>query len=174
MVGVFLSLCIIYYKCLWHFMVNFFRGEKTLQWPNDELMMFDWGLLLFFSNHFFFQLKARGGKNSVIVRVLICGDALVFVKLERERKRDTEDFRGERVRERLRGCELVRKWYDIFFLSIVKCKHIRWGSDISYNTSNACPCSHNVSVETNLSSQARDRESLSFFVFSSVCTNTRT
>lgn len=173
MVGVFLSLCIIYYKCLWHFMVNFFRGEKTLQWPNDELMMFDWGLLLFFSNHFF-QLKARGGKNSVIVRVLICGDALVFVKLERqrERERDTEDFRGERVRERLRGCELVRKWYDIFFLSIVKCKHIRWGSDISYNTSNACPCSHNVSVETNLSSQARDRESLSFFVFSSVCTNT--
>lgn len=171
MVGVFLSLCIIYYKCLWHFMVNFFRGEKTLQWPNDELMMFDWGLLLFFSNHFF-QLKARGGKNSVIVRVLICGDALVFVKLERERKRDTEDFRGERVRERLRGCELVSKWYDIFFLSIVKCKHIRWGSDISYNTSNACPCSHNVSVETNLSSQARDRESLSFFVFSSVCTNT--
>lgn len=171
MVGVFLSLCIIYYKCLWHFMVNFFRGEKTLQWPNDELMMFDWGLLLFFSNHFF-QLKARGGKNSVIVRVLICGDALVFVKLERKRERDTEDFRGERVRERLRGCELVRKWYDIFFLSIVKCKHIRWGSDISYNTSNACPCSHNVSVETNLSSQARDRESLSFFVFSSVCTNT--
>lgn len=171
MVGVFLSLCIIYYKCLWHFMVNFFRGEKTLQWPNDELMMFDWGLLLFFSNHFF-QLKARGGKNSVIVRVLICGDALVFVKLERERKRDTEDFRSERVRERLRGCELVSKWYDIFFLSIVKCKHIRWGSDISYNTSNACPCSHNVSVETNLSSQARDRESLSFFVFSSVCTNT--
>lgn len=173
MVGVFLSLCIIYYKCLWHFMVNFFRGEKTLQWPNDELMMFDWGLLLFFSNHFF-QLKARGGKNSVIVRVLICGDALVFVKLERqrERERDTEDFRGERVRERLRGCELVSKWYDIFFLSIVKCKHIRWGSDISYNTSNACPCSHNVSVETNLSSQARDIESLSFFVFSSVCTNT--
>lgn len=171
MVGVFLSLCIIYYKCLWHFMVNFFRGEKTLQWPNDELMMFDWGLLLFFSNHFF-QLKARGGKNSVIVRVLICGDALVFVKLERERKRDTEDFRSERVRERLRGCELVSKWYDIFFLSIVKCKHIRWGSDISYNTSNACPCSHNVSVETNLSSQARDIESLSFFVFSSVCTNT--
>lgn len=108
------------------------------------------------------------------MRVLICGDALVFVKLEREREkeRDTEDFRGERVRERLRGCELVRKWYDIFFLSIVKCKHIRWGSDISYNTSNACPCSHNVSVETNLSSQARDRESLSFFVFSSVCTNT--
>lgn len=134
MVGVFLSLCIIYYKCLWHFMVNFFRGEKTLKWPNDELMMFDWGLLLFFSNHFF-QLKARGGKNSVIVRVLICGDALVFVKLERERKRDTEDFRSERVRERLRGCELVSKWYDIFFLSIVKCKHIRWGSDISYNTS---------------------------------------
>lgn len=173
MVGVFLSLCIIYYKCLWHFMVNFFRGEKTLQWPNDELMMFDWGLLLFFSNHFF-QLKARDGKNSVIVRVLICGDALVFVKLERqrERERDTEDFRGERVRERLRGCKLVSKWYDIFFLSIVKCKHIRWGSDISYNTSNACPCSHNVSVETNLSSQARDRESLSFFVFSSVCTNT--
>lgn len=171
MVGVFLSLCIIYYKCLWHFMVNFFRGEKTLQWPNDELMMFDWGLLLFFSNHFF-QLKARGGKNSVIVRVLICGDALVFVKLERGRKRDTEDYRSERVRERLRGCELVSKWYDIFFLSIVKCKHIRWGSDISYNTSNACPCSHNVSVETNLSSQARDRESLSFFVFSSVCTNT--
>lgn len=69
------------------------------------------------------------------------------------------------MRERLRGCELVRKWYDIFFLSIVKCKHIRWGSDISYNTSNACPCSHNVSVETNLSSQARDRESLSFFCF---------
>lgn len=51
------------------------------------------------------------------MRVLICGDALVFVKLERkrERKRDTEDFRGERVRERLRGCELVSKWYDIFF-----------------------------------------------------------
>lgn len=94
--------------------------------------------------------------------MLICGDALVFVKLERDREKDTEDFRGERVRERLRGCELVRKWYDIFFLSIVKCKHIRWGSDISYNTSNACPCSHNVSVETNLSSQARDRESLSF------------
>lgn len=172
MVGVFLSLCIIYYKCLWHFMVNFFRGEKTLHWPNDELMMFDWGLLLFFSNHFFLAKSQGWQKFCNCESAYLWGCPCICVTRERERKRDTEDFRGERVRERLRGCELVSKWYDIFFLSIVKCKHIRWGSDISYNTSNACPCSHNVSVETNLSSQARDRESLSFFVFSSVCTNT--
>lgn len=64
-----------------------------------------------------FLAKSQGWQNSVIVRVLICGDAPVSVKREREREKTSEDFRGERVRERetFRVCELVSKWYDIFF-----------------------------------------------------------
>lgn len=69
---------------------NFLGGKKTLQRPNFffnvELMMFDWGLL-FFSNHFLFLAKSQGWQNSVTVRVLICGDAPVSVKLEREKER---------------------------------------------------------------------------------------
>lgn len=34
----------------------------------------------------FFLAKSQGWQNSVIVRVLICGDAPVSVKRERERK----------------------------------------------------------------------------------------
>lgn len=168
-----MSLCIIYYKCLWHFMVNFLGGKDiTLaQWWIDDVWL---GALIIFFQPFFLAKSQGWQKFCNCESAYLWGCPCICETRERERKRDTEDFRGERVRERLRGCELVRKWYDIFFLSIVKCKHIRWGSDISYNTSNACPCSHNVSVETNLSSQARDRESLSFFVFSSVCTNTWT
>lgn len=65
----------------------------------------------------FFLAKSQGWQNSVIVRVLICGDAPVSVKREREREKTSEDFRGERVRERetFKVCELVSKWYDIFF-----------------------------------------------------------
>lgn len=44
----------------------------------------------------FFLAKSQGWQNSVIVRVLICGDAPVSVK--REREKTSEDFRSERKR----------------------------------------------------------------------------
>lgn len=77
-------------------------------------MMFDWGLLLFFQP--FFLAKSQGWQKFCNCEsAYLWGCPCICETRERERKRDTEDFRGERVRERLRGCELVSKWYDIFF-----------------------------------------------------------
>lgn len=72
---------------------NFLGGKKTLQRPTFFFPMMNWwcwlGALMFFL--LFFLAKSQGWQNSVIVRVLICGDAPVSVKRERERER--ENFR---------------------------------------------------------------------------------
>lgn len=74
-------------------MVNFLGGEKTVKWPYEELMMFDWGLLLFFQP--FFLAKSQGWQKFCNCEsAYLWGCPCICETRERERKREIQKILG--------------------------------------------------------------------------------